>query len=311
MQEDAPRAPAGNRSLPANSPAWFNRALLKSRPPQSKKNRHAKTGTPATLPLTPRRKWLFRFVAASLPFIFLLLAEIAFRIIPALNKDRDPYVNISPVSNFSRMVNGGKEYYNIVHRYVGGSRTDQILVKKPSNTIRIFCLGASACAGWPHPATETFSAYLQQALEKSYPGKNVEVINAAAHGFAAYRVRHVLDEVVQMEPDAIIVWSGNNEFLEDRNYDPPSAGIVFLARHLRTFQWLQSVFNNQTKMSGKDLKDVAQFFWKRTRQQSLRLRADPVQFAQVQQHYRISIEHMVRQSQRYQVPIVLCTVPVN
>ena len=131
--------------MPANSPAWFNRPQLKSRPPQSKKkNRYAKTGTPATLPLTPRRKWLFRFVAASLPFVFLLLAEIAFRIIPGLSEDRDPYVNISPVSIFSRTVIGGKEYFNIVHRYVGGSRTDQILVKKPSNTIRIFCLGASA-----------------------------------------------------------------------------------------------------------------------------------------------------------------------
>ena len=56
---------------------------------------------------------------------------------------------------------------------------------------------------------------------------------------------------------------------------------------------------------------MAQFFWKKTRQQSLRLREDPVQFAQVQEHFRISFEHMVSQSQRYRVPIILCTVPVN
>jgi hypothetical protein len=262
-------------------------------------------------PLSAGRKWLFRFVAASLPFIVLLLAEIAFRIIPGLNEDRDPYVNISPVSIFSRTMTGGQEYYNITHRWVIGSRGVHILVKKPANTIRIFCLGSSACAGWPHPSTETFSAYLQQALGSAYPEKTVEVINAAAHGFAAYRVRHVLDEVVRMQPDAVIVWEGNNEFLEDRNYDPPSAGVVSVMRHLRTFQWLQSHFTRRNEMSGEDLKGMAQFFWKKTRQQSLRLREDPVQFAQVQEHFRISFEHMVSQSQRYQVPIVLCTVPVN
>jgi tetratricopeptide (TPR) repeat protein len=292
---------------------------MKQRPSKSKAGRKPEGKTPPgktvpaglVAPLSAGRKWLFRFVAASLPFIVLLLAEIAFRIIPGLNEDRDPYVNISPVSIFSRTVTGGQEYYNITHPQVIGGGGVHILVKKPANTIRIFCLGSSACAGWPHPPTETFSAYLQQALETAYPGKTVEVINAAAHGFAAYRTRRVLDEVLQMEPDAVIVWEGNNEFLEDRNYDPPNAVIVSLARHLRTIQWLRSIFASQNKLSGKELKDVAQFFWKRTRQQSLRLREDPVQFAQVQEHFRISIEHMVSQSQRRQVPIVLCTVPVN
>src|SRR5208337_2548698 len=128
-------------------------------------------------PLSTGRKWLFRFIAVTLPFIILLLVEMTFRIIPGLNEDRDPYVNISPVSIFSRTMTGGQEYYNITHRWVIGGGGVHILVRKPANTIRIFCLGASACAGWPHLSTETFSAYLQQALERAYPGKQVEVIN--------------------------------------------------------------------------------------------------------------------------------------
>src|ERR1019366_2500038 len=271
----------------------------------------AKDGEPPNDTLSKRRLWLFRMLAVSFPFVVLLLAEIAFRVIPGLNEDRDPFVNISPVSIFSRTTNlAGEEYYNITHPSIKNGNDAHILVKKPADTIRIFCVGSSACAGWPHPPTETFSTYLQQALEAAYPGKKIEVVNAAAHGFAAYRTRRVLDEVLQMEPDAVIVWEGNNEFLEDRNYDPPSARIVSLARHLRTFQWL-SAFTSRNKMSGEELKDVAQFFWKKTQQQSLRLREDPVQFAQVQEHFRISFEHMVSQSQRYRVPIVLCTVPVN
>jgi tetratricopeptide (TPR) repeat protein len=284
---------------------------MKKKNNREHKARAAKDLNPANGALSKRRLWLFRLVAVSLPFIILLLAEIAFRVIPGLNQDRDPYVNISPVSIFSRTTIAGQEYYNITHPLIINGADVHILVKKPANTIRIFCLGSSACASWPHPATETFSAYLQQALQTAYPEKKIEVVNAAGHGFAAYRTRRVLDEVLQMGPDAVIVWEGNNEFLEDRNYDPPNAWAFFLARHLRTFQWLQSVFASRTKMSGENLKDSAHFFWTKTRQQSLRLREDPVQFAQVQEHFRISFEHMVSQSQRYRVPIVLCTVPVN
>ena len=148
-------------------------------------------------------------------------------------------------------------------------------------------------------------------MQTAYPGKQIEVANLSAHGFAAYRVKYILDKALKLEPDAVIVWTGNNEFLEDRNYDPPSTGIISLTRHLRTFQWLQSTLSSGNKMSGTELKDVAQFFWKKVHQQSLQLRSDPVQFAQVQEHYRESVGHMVSQSQRYRVPIVLCTVPVN
>ncbi len=284
---------------------------MKNKRPGGTEAKTPKDGEPQNHKLSNRRLWLFRLFAVSLPFIILLLAEIAFRIIPGLNEDRDPYVNISPVSIFSRTTIGGQEYYNITHPLIINGAEVHILVKKPANTIRIFCLGSSACASWPHPPTETFSAYLQQALQTAYPGKQIEVVNAAGHGFAAYRTRRVLDEVLQMEPDAVIVWEGNNEFLEDRNYDPPNAWVYSLARRLRTFQRLHSVITSRNKMNGENLKDAAHFFWAKTRQQSLRLREDPVQFAQVQEHFRISLEHMVSGSQRHRVPIVLCTVPVN
>ena len=266
----------------------------------------------AVASLSRKRLWMFRIMAVSFPCIILLLAEIAFRVFPGLNDERDPFVNISPIAVFSRTTVNGEEYYNFTSQYVVGGSAVRIPVKKPAGAIRVFCVGSSACAGWPHPAAERFSAYLQQALETAYPGKKVEVFNAAAHGFAAYRTRRVLDEVLQMEPDAVIVWEGNNEFLEERNYDPPSKLIGELARHLRTVQWVETrMMTQRTEMSGAKLSDMAQTFWKKAHQQSLQLRQDPVQFAQVQEHFQESFRHMVSQSQRCKVPILLCTVPVN
>jgi len=251
-------------------------------------------------------------LAVSFPLVILLLAELAFRIVPTLDDERDPFVNISPMAVFSRTTTNGQEYYNITSQHVLGGSAVHIPVKKPLGTIRIFCLGSSACAGWPHPATERFTAYLQQALETAYAGEKVEVVNAAAHGFAAYRTRRVLDEVLQMEPDAVLVWEGNNEFLEERNYDPPVKIVGELSRHLLTVQWLQArIMRSRTEMSGENFNGIAQTFWKKAHQQSLRLRQDPAQFARVQEHFQESFRHMVSQSQRGRVPLILCTVPVN
>jgi len=128
---------------------------------RAKKKEHSDGGAVDRRKISRRRLWLFRLLAVNFPFLLLLLAEIAFRVIPGLNVDRDPYVNISPVSVFSRTKDAaGQEYYNVAHPDILNGSDVHILVKKPANTIRIFCLGESASAGWPHPATETFSAYL-------------------------------------------------------------------------------------------------------------------------------------------------------
>jgi len=145
------------------------------------------------------------------------------------------------------------------------------------------------------------------------PEHRVEVINAAAHGFASFRVRHVFDDLVEMEPDTIIVYSGNNEFLEKREY--PIIGIAELNRlaaRLRTLQWLRSHLGLQrTNLPADDLKDVALFFWKKIKRQALDLRQDPVQFENVQAHYRHTMEYMVRKADRMGIPLFLSTVPVN
>ena len=50
----------------------------------------AKNGESHNNTLSKQRLWLFRLLAISFPFVVLLLAEIAFRVIPGLNEDRDP-----------------------------------------------------------------------------------------------------------------------------------------------------------------------------------------------------------------------------
>ena len=132
-------------------------------------------------------------------------------------------------------------------------------------------------------------------------------------GHVAYRTRRVLDEAVKLDPDLLLVWEGNNEFLEDRNYTPPAAGFVALACKLRTVQWLRDHLTHKTQISGAGLQtnDTAKFFFTKAHAQSLKLRTDPFQFAQVNAHFRDSFQEMVGQAGSHHVPLILCTVPVN
>ncbi len=268
---------------------------------------------PNSARLSRRKAILFRAVAVMLPLLVFALIEVAFRLFSHDGSASDPYINVSPFLMFSTERVDGEDYYRITHRRGYAERNVAIPVKKPANGLRIICLGGSACASWPHPPQETFAKYLEQALSVAYPNREVEVINAAAHGFASYRVRRVFDQILPLEPDFIIVYSGNNEFLEDRGYELANVPVIdALGRNLRSVRWLRAkLFDARMDLPGEDLKDVAMFFYRKAQRESLELRKDPAKFARVKDHYAASMEHMVGEAESRGIPLLLFTVPVN
>ncbi len=260
--------------------------------------------------LSGRKKLVFRLIAVSVPLVVLVLLELLLRVVPGTDHDR--HLKISPFAIFTTVSVDGQPYYKITHRFAYQQRNISFPIAKPPGTIRLFCLGGSASAGWPHPAQETYSAYLHQALAQAFPEHSIELINASAHGFASYRVRHVFDQVVQLQPDAVIIYSGNNEFLEKREYEPTSAALDRLADHLRLVRWVRNLrASPKTDLSGDELHEVGAVFMKKVKRESLELRSDPALFKMVKRHYAQSIEYMVRQARQRGVPVLLATVPVN
>ena len=83
---------------------------------------------------------------------------------------------------------------------------------KTKNTYRIFTLGGSAAYGEPFGQKGSFSRWLENRLEILYSEKDFEVFNCARKGFGSVRVRNIFDEIVNYDPDLIIVYFGNNEY---------------------------------------------------------------------------------------------------
>jgi len=90
--------------------------------------------------------------------------------------------------------------------------------QKDSNSYRIFCMGGSTTYGRPYADPVSFCGWLRAYLKAADPTRDWEVVNAGGISFASYRVARLMKELSDFQPDLFIVYSGQNEFLEERSY---------------------------------------------------------------------------------------------
>lgn len=89
---------------------------------------------------------------------------------------------------------------------------------KPTGAYRIFCLGGSTTYGRPWDDNMSFCGWLRRFLVAADPSREWEVINAGGISYASYRVTALMEELVGYQPDLFVVYTGHNEFLEERTY---------------------------------------------------------------------------------------------
>ena len=161
------------------------------------------------------------FFSSLLLCVFVLTAEAALRLLGVGGSQNfdDPFVGFdakSPVfvevadSNGQRLetASGKQVWFN----YQSFNR------EKAENTKRIFCLGGSTTFGRPFDDKTAFSGWLREILPLFDPTTQWEVINAGGVSYASYRVANVMEELCKYEPDAFVILTGHNEFLERRTY---------------------------------------------------------------------------------------------
>ena len=166
----------------------------------------------AGLRMDPARKRLFTGIAVLLPFLLLGLLELGLR---AGNYKGD-------LSLFREMEAFGKEYLlpnnNFTARYFFYTRTlpspqsDFFLKEKPENGFRVFVMGGSTTAAYPYGYNASFSRVFREAMEDAMPDRHVEVVNVATSAINTYTLYDQVTELLEQDPDLILIYSGHNEF---------------------------------------------------------------------------------------------------
>ena len=195
---------------------------------------------PALRP-SARHRLLLVALGLLLPVAALAVVEVALRALDVGEAELydDPYVGFAPGSDLfaPKTLPDGTRVYETRPEKLGFFDTQRFAADKPADGYRIFALGGSTTAGRPYGAEAAFAAWLERYLRAADPSRSWEVVNAGGVSYASYRVALLMRELVRYEPDLFVVYTGHNEFLEDRTYgelrepgSPLERGRMWLSR---------------------------------------------------------------------------------
>lgn len=188
---------------------------------------------------TARRRVLFFAVAALIPVLFFALLEAGLRM--AGHLQRFPLFVSAP---------GNAEWMQanpeVVKRFfsnpdsapVVNIETAFFLADKPPDGLRLFVQGGSSAAGFPYGYGASIAGMLEQRLRRVIPDRPVEVISTAMSAVNSYTLLDFADEIIEQQPDAVLIYAGHNEYLGVLGVGSVlSSGLSpFLTR---TTQWLR------------------------------------------------------------------------
>ncbi|KAA0134780.1 SGNH/GDSL hydrolase family protein [Gimesia chilikensis] len=176
---------------------------------------------PEPRPAQPKTRHpvLFRTLAVLLGLIFIGLLEGGLRLggVQPLPHSQDPFISFSEDSTLFVKNAEGTAYQTSADRS-DFFRPQQFPVNKGKDTYRVFVLGGSTVQGRPYAVETSFTNWLKINLQAADPARNFEVVNCGGVSYASYRLVPILREALRYEPNLFIVYSGHNEFLEDRSY---------------------------------------------------------------------------------------------
>lgn len=107
-----------------------------------------------------------------------------------------------------------------------------VAAEKPRGALRVFAFGSSAAAGLGFSPNVTIARELERLLREALPGRPLEVVNLGIVALGSRQARQLVEDVCRSAaPDLLVVYSGNNEFLElhAERYAEATGGLAFRA----------------------------------------------------------------------------------
>ncbi len=185
----------------------------------------------------------------------------------------------------------------------------QLAVPKLAGTLRLFVLGESAAMGTPDPSFG-FARILEVMLRRAYPTRRFEVVNAAVRGINSHLIRPIARECAAHEPDAFLLYAGNNEYT---GLYAPEPGRLNLTAHphllrlitrvklTKSAQLLRALARRLAPAPAETAQDMPFF-------RARRLAADGVAHAAMAENFRANLRAICAATP---APVILSTVAVN
>ena len=276
-----------------------------------------------------KRTTIFKIISVVVvPVVIFLILELSLYIAGVENiyESEDPYLGfekISPLFQKQDEEQSGSESKFITQKNkLLWFNNQEFKADKPKNGFRVFCFGGSTTAGRPYNSTTAFSNWLKLNLQKIDPTTYYEVVNVGGLSYASYRIVLLIQEMLNYQPDLFIVYTGHNEFLEDRTYgeikyrNPLLTKLDANLNKLRTYSLLKKFWQN---LQNKQIEEAQEKFRMTGEVKTIldhsygpdRYHRDVEKAGTIREHFRYNIERMVAISDQYNIPIIFIVPAAN
>ncbi|MGB7344390.1 MAG: SGNH/GDSL hydrolase family protein [Pirellulaceae bacterium] len=251
---------------------------------------------------------------ACLPFVLLEIGLRLFSSPAAVSEaiDNDPLVDLHQLRPLFVLDKSADQWVIPPGRYNFFRPASFSAIKAP-HTRRIFVLGGSTTQGRPYSTETAFSTWLQLRLQAASPEWSYEVVNCGGVSYASYRVAKILKEALEHQPDAIVLYTGHNEFLEDRTYAEvrqyswARRTASRIGNHSKIIQWLKKQVAIVPTQSTVDSEVNARLDHAGGLESYQR---DPQWRNAVEAHFESKLAEMIQAVRAAGIPLVLC-VPAS
>ncbi len=196
--------------------------------------------------LKNQKKILFYFILVVFPFFLLAILEMSLRLF-SFGDDMSLFVP-SPDPRYYQINRAvGKRFFSRFERSVPTPLAQYFFKDKPVNGYRIFVLGESTVEGFPYDQNLAFPKILEKGLQDAFPDRKIEVINLGMTAINSYALLDFADEILQQKPDAVLIYTGHNEYYGALGVASMENGAIpnwmktlrLKLVHLRTYQLLE------------------------------------------------------------------------
>ncbi|WAC14068.1 hypothetical protein [Dyadobacter pollutisoli] len=161
--------------------------------------------------MRPRRLLIFKILSVLSPLLVLALLEAGLRLF-GYGHNLDLFIKDPARKGYLVMNQHASEKYFARQQNATIGNFEPFPEKKAPGTFRIFVLGESTTIGYPYMNNGSFHRWLQYRLLHTFPEKDFEVINLSLTAVNSHTVLDFAKNVVNYEPDAVMVYTGHNEY---------------------------------------------------------------------------------------------------
>ena len=157
------------------------------------------------------RTLVFKIISVAVPFCLLVLLECGLRLFH-YGHDLSLFIEYPNDKNYLYLNPDASKRYFINQKNATTGNVEPFQKKKAPGTRRIFVLGESTTIGYPYFHNGSFHRWLQYRLTHTFPDQQFEIINLALTAVNSYTVLGFARELVGYEPDAVLIYTGHNEY---------------------------------------------------------------------------------------------------